>query len=277
VIAVDAPTPQVALAKVWAIFVRDARIALSYRANFFVQLASVAVSVVIAYFISIVAGHSVKVTVGTVTMSYFDYLAVNLAFVRFQSTGVASYAEVIRDSQTAGTLEVTLSTPTSLPIIVLSAGLWAFTFATLQSIVFLAVAMLFGLDLGHVDIATLLVFLVLTMISSSPLGVAAAALAMYFKKTGAIDFAVGTLTMIFGGVYLPLTALPPIMQWIGWSLPITHALGGLRAALAGLSIAQVWGEVVWLLAASMLLLPLALWLFSVSVRRAKIDGTLAQY
>src|SRR5579883_781435 len=88
VIAVDAPTPQVALAKVWAIFVRDARIALSYRANFFVQLASVAVSVVIAYFISIVAGHSVKVTVGTVTMSYFDYLAVNLAFVRFQSTGV---------------------------------------------------------------------------------------------------------------------------------------------------------------------------------------------
>jgi ABC-2 type transport system permease protein len=262
--------------KAAAIFMRDARLALSYRASFILTLAGVGISVVVAHFISLAAGKhpSLQLEAG---MTYFDYLAINLAFVRYQSTALISFAEVIRDSQTAATLEVTLATPTGLPTLVLSAGLWAFTFTSLQTIVYLFCATFFGLSLSHMNLATLALVLFLTIVCSSPLGVLAAAMAVRYNKTGPIDFFVATTTTVFGGIYIPLTALPLFMQWCGWALPITHALAGLRAALRGDSIFQASGDIVWLAAATAILLPLSLNVFAAAVKHAKVNGTLGQY
>lgn len=276
-IAVRAGTPTAVLSKVRAIFVRDAKLALSYRANFLLTLAGTAISVTLAYFISLAAGPNTRLNFGVPGLSYFDYLAINMAFVRFQSTGLTSYAEVVRDNQTAGTLEVTLATPTGLPTIVLSAGLWAFTFSAVQAVIYVVVATFFGLNVSHVNLWALVVILLLTVISSSPLGIIAAAMAVTFNKTGPVDFVVSTTTWVFGGIYLPLTALPPFVQYVGWCLPVTHALGALRAAMHGNSLAETSGDVVWLSVATAVLLPISLWLFALSVRRAKIDGTLGHY
>lgn len=276
-VAVVPDTLERVLAKVRAIFIRDTKLALSYRTNFILQLAGVGVSAVAAYFISLVVGSGSRMNFGSPGMTYFEYLAINLAFQRFQSTGLSTYAEVIRDNQTAGTLEVTLSTPTGLPTIVLSAGLWAFLFSTMQAAVFIAVASLFGLQLTHTNLLTLFVLLLLTVLSSTPLGVIAAAMVIVFKKTGPVDFVMGMAMTIFGGIYIPLSALPVVMQRIGWTLPITHALNGLRAALHGESLTQISAEIVWLSVAITILFPLSLYAFAIAVRHAKFDGTLGQY
>lgn len=265
------------LPKATAIFMRDAKLALSYRANFILNLGGVAVSVVIAYFISLAVGSNASARLGIPGLTYFDYLAINLAFVRFQSTALMSFADVMRDGQTSGTLEVTLATPTGLSTLVLSAGLWAFTFTTIQTIIYLVVASFFGLSLTHANMFTLLVALVLTIASSSPLGVLAAAMAVHFNKTGPMDFFVGATTTLFGGIYLPLTALPAIMQWCGWLLPITHALAALRAALSGRTVYEAGSDVLWLTVATMILIPFSLFVFAAAVRRAKVDGTLGHY
>lgn len=197
--------------------------------------------------------------------------------MRFQTAALNSFADAIRDGQLTGTLEVVLATPTTLPVLVLSSAAWSFTITALQTIVYLGVSVLFGLNLSHVDLLTAGVFLVLTVAAVSPLGVLAAALAMVIKKTGPVAWISNSTANLFGGVFLPLASLPLWLQLIGWSLPITHALNGFRAAAAGIPLSRVAPDAIWLAVASIVLMPLSLWIFVRSVNKARVDGTLAMY
>lgn len=265
------------MSKVGAIFVRDARVAFSYPWTIVLTLAEAGVSVVIAYFISLVAGRNTRFNFGAPGVNYFDYLAVNMAFVRYQSAALLGFADVIRYSLYTGTFEITLVTPTRISTLVLGSSLWTFAYTTAQVALYLLVATFFGLSLVRTNALTLLIVLVLTMASSIPLGVLAASLAVRFRTGGPVDFLVTTATTIFGGVYIPLGALPLLIQWGGWCLPVTHALAGLRAALAGASVVEVRGQILWLAIATALLTPLSLLVFNFIIRRAKAKGNLASF
>ncbi len=269
--------PAAPLAKIAAIFRRDARVALSYPGNFAISWLSIGIEVVIAWYISQLIAPSTKFGSGGHVATYFQYLAINSAFLRFQTAALNSFAEAIRDGQLTGTLEVVLATPTTLPVLVLSSGVWSFALTSMQTVVFLAIAMSFGLDLSHVNVVTAAVFLALTVASTVPLGVLAAALSMVIKKTGPIEWISNSTASLFGGVYLPLASLPFALQAVGWCLPITHALAGFRAAAAGVPVWQVAHDAAWLLIASVILTPFSLWLFVRAVNKARVDGTLAMY
>jgi ABC-2 type transport system permease protein len=271
------PPPTFTLAKIGAIFRRDARVTISYTGNFALAWLAIIVEVVVAWYISRLIPPSSKFGAGGAVVSYFQFLAVNFAFVHFQGAALNSFAETIREGQLTGTLEVVLATPTTLPVLVLSSAAWSFTLTGLQTLTYLIVAMLFGLDLSHVNVLTAFVFLILTIAAVSPLGVFAAALAMVIKKPGPIEYVSTASAQLFGGVFLPLASLPFAMQAIGWCLPITHALVGFRAATAGAALAEVSSDAIWLVVASVVLMPLSLWIFARAVRKARIDGTLAMY
>ena len=261
--------------KVRAIMARDMRVTLSYPGNFALTWATILVEVVVNWYIAQLV--TSPVTVNGVAMPYFQYISINSAFMRFQTAALNSFAEAIRDAQLTGTLEMVLATPTRLPTLVLSSGLWSFALTSLQTIVFLAISLPFGLDLRHVNGLTALVFLVLTVASVSPLGVLAAALSMVIKKTGPIEWISNSSALLFGGVYFPLSRLPVGLQVVGWCLPITHSLNGFRAASVGAPLAQTAADAIWLLVASVVLMPLSLWIFTRAVRKARVDGTLAMY
>jgi ABC-type multidrug transport system permease subunit len=252
-------------------------VALSYPGNFAISWLSIGIEVVIAWYISRLIAPSTKFGSGGHVVTYFQYLAINSAFLRFQTAALNSFAEAIRDGQLTGTLEVVLATPTTLPVLVLSSGVWSFALTSMQTVVFLAIAILFGLDLSHVNVVTATVFLALTVASTVPLGVLAAALSMVIKKTGPIEWISNSTASLFGGVYLPLASLPFALQAIGWCLPITHALAGFRAAAAGVPVWQVTHDAAWLVIASVILTPFSLWLFVRAVNKARVDGTLAMY
>jgi hypothetical protein len=62
-----------------------------------------------------------------------------------------------------------------------------------------------------------------------------------------------------------------------WALPITHALNGIRGAFRGATLGEMSYDVLWLGAATIVLMPLALLVFRAAVARARFDGTLGQY
>lgn len=271
------PAPAPVWPKVGAIFRRDAVVALSYPGNFALSWLGIVVEVVIAWYISRLVPASSTFGAGGAVTGYFQYIAINSAFVRFQTAALNSFAESIRDAQLTGTLEIVLSTPTELSTLVLSSAVWSFAYTALQTIVYLAIAVAFGLDLSHVDLLTALVFLILTIGAVSPLGVLAASLAMVIKKTGPVEWLSISSANLFGGVFLPLRALPFALQAVGWLLPITHALNGFRAAVAGVPLSAAAPDAIWLLVASLVLMPASLWLFGKAVGRARVDGTLSMY
>jgi ABC-2 type transport system permease protein len=265
------------LAKLGAIFVRDAKCALSYPAYFHSQWISIAVEVTIAYYLSLIVHPSAAFGSNGATGSYFTYLVVSFAFVTFQNNAMLSFAESVREGQTTGTLEAVLATPTSLSLIILGTGLWSFALTLARIVFYFLLAMCFGLNLHHMNWLTAAVFLVLTIVSVSPIGVFAAAATMVFKKTAPLAFAVNSATSLFGGVYLPLSKLPILLQAIGWMLPISHALNGFRGAVYGATLWDLRLEILWMIGLTAVLLPSSLYLFARTVQRGRHDGTLGQY
>lgn len=269
--------PSAAAEKIGAIFVRDARLAVSYPMSFWLGWVSIAGQVLAFYFMSKLIGPSRSFGFGGRAGTYFDYVIVNLAFVEFQTVAISSFQRAIRSDQMLGTLEAVLATPTSLPLIVLSSGLWAFTLTAVEVAVYLGVASLLGLNLAHTDLRTAAAFLALTVACMSPLGVLSAASIMTFKQLGPTNWVANGLAMLLGGVLFPVSKLPVALQYVSWMLPITHALNGIRGAVNGATLAQLAPDALWLGICACLLLPVSLLAFSHAVRRAKLDGTLGHY
>jgi ABC-type multidrug transport system permease subunit len=265
------------LEKAWAIFFRDARMALSYPVNFWGGWLSIVGQVVTFYFIAKLVGTTTGFGIAGHPATYFDYVAVNLAFVRFQNVSIHSFQQAMRGAQMVGTLEVLMATPTSLPLLILSSGLWAFALTLVQIAFFLAIALGLGLQLDHVNFLTVSIFLALTMLAMSPIGVLSAASIMTFKQEAPTAMLFGGLGALLGGVLFPVDRLPHWLQVISWALPITHSLNGIRGAVAGAGINQLGPDAIWLAVLTVVLGPISLYAFSRAVHRAKVDGTLGDY
>jgi ABC-type multidrug transport system permease subunit len=263
--------------KAMAMFVRDAEVALSYDVAFWFTWASIAIQVLSFYFIGKLIPASPKYGFGGQVSNYFDFVVVNLAFARFQATAIQCFQNAIRDDQLAGTLESIIATPTSLALIILSRGLWAFTLTGAQVAFFLILGMVLGVRFEHVNILSVGVFIALTIACMSPLGVMSAASIMTFKQSGGASFVMGGLTQLLGGIFFPVSTLPLALQYVSWLLPITHALQGIRGAMHGAGLRELAPEALWLCAAAAILLPISLWSFARAVKRAQVDGTLGQY
>jgi ABC-2 type transport system permease protein len=265
------------LAKVRATFVRDARLAMSYRLWFGTQFLTVAASVTSLWFVSHIVPPSSSFGFRGAPTSYFNFAVINVAFLAFQATALSSFERSIRDSQVFGTLEATFATPTSVGLVVMGSAAWTFALTLVTSIAYLLFGMLFGMRLDHLNVITCLVFLVLTITATAPLGIMSAAAVMALKQGAPVQFLLNTATSILAGVLFPISVLPIWLQYCSWLLPITHALSGIRAGVAGALPGDVAPDLWWLVLASIILLPLALWIFNGAVNRAKFDGTLAQY
>jgi ABC-2 type transport system permease protein len=262
--------------KVSATFLRDARLMLSYRLMFLLEAFAIVASVAGLWFISKIVPASAAFGGGHVS-TYFDYAVVNVAFVTLQTAALQSFESSIRNEQVFGTLEAILSTPTRVSLVVLAAGAWAFTFAFIQVAMYLAMGGLFGLHFSHINLVVLAVFLILAITATVPLGVISAAAVVRFKQGSPTGFIFNRAATLLAGVLFPVSLLPAWLQVFSWALPITHALSGIRGAFRGATLGEMSYDVLWLGAATIVLMPLALLVFRAAVARARFDGTLGQY
>lgn len=265
------------LRKAYAIFLKDWRLTLAYSANFARDWISIVAQVVSFYFISKLVPRSSIFGIDGRPVPYFDYVAINLAFLRFQGAAIGSFQRAVRGDQMTGTVEAVLVTPTSLSLLVVSSSLWSFANTALGIGLFLAVASTLGLDLTHVDLTTTVVFLLLTVTALSPIGIVGAASIMAFKQSPPTSVLVGGFASLLGGALFPVAKLPTWLQTISWLLPITHSLRGLRGAVGGATLWASRADALWLAVVSIVALPLSLAVFARAVRRAKLDGTLGEY
>ena len=80
------------------------------------------------------------------------------------------------------------------------------------------------------------------------------------------------------GTLFPVSALPKPLQVLAEVIPITHSLSGLRLALLqGAAFSLLLPDIAILALFSCILLPTSLLIFSYTVRRARLEGTLSFY
>jgi len=266
--------------RIWAFVVRDWRLELSYRMQFFLRVLSILILVTTFFFVS-------KIFVGFADPRFTqwrDPLAAwltGMAMLNYFMTGFSSLANAIRQEQVQGTLESVLMTPISVPTVIVASSAWDFLQATFFSSLYLVFGWLFFEVHYRGNFLLALAFLLLTTVVLSCLGILSASFAMVFKRGDPFGIFLGAGSALFSGVFFPTQLIREYaggVANISRILPPTYGLDGIRRVLIeGQGFSQVRDPLVILLGFLAVLLPLSLWVFGRAVRRAKREGSLIQY
>lgn len=267
-----------ALAVPIAFFVRDYRLAVSYRAGFFFEIVGAIVNVFIFYFVSEFFGSALSGELEQYGGNYFLFVIVGIAFTTYLRVGLSGISTKVRDGQLMGTLELMLISPSRLPVTLLSSTLWAHLMATFGVLTYVAFAVLVGPELGSPNIGIALVALVVAIIGFNAIGLIVAASVIVLKQGSPVNWLVNTASVLLAGVFYPTTALPEPLEAIGRLLPMTHALDIVRRSLlAGEGMATLAPSFVALVVLTALYLPLGVLACHHAVRVAQTDGSLTAY
>ncbi|HIC89648.1 MAG TPA: ABC transporter permease [Anaerolineae bacterium] len=265
--------------KAWAFFVRDLRIEAGYPVALVLRFADVFFSSFLFYFLARLIGGAADSLLAPYGGDYFAFVIIGVAFAGYFSVGLSSFARNLREAQTTGTLEAMLLTPTRLSTVVLSSGLWDYSFTTLRVVVyFLLGVLVFGMDMEGGNYLAALVILALTIVSFSALGILAASFIMVLKRGDPVTWLFTTVFSLLGGVYYPVELLPRPLRLVAELVPVTPALRAMRLALLqGAGWDMLGRDVLALVGFCLLLLPVGLYGFRYAVRHARVDGSLAHY
>ncbi len=258
---------------------RDFLTNVSYRVAFVTQFAGILFQVAMFYFMAQVFGAAVMPSLQAYGGNYFAFLLIGIAFSSYLGLGLNSFSSSIREGQGNGTLELMLLSPTRLSTILMASSTWGYLFTSFRVLVYLLVGIvLFGVRFGHADVLAAIVMLLVSVVCFASIGILSASFIMVLKKGDPIVWAFGSLSGLLAGVYYPVGVLPGWLQVGSRVLPLTYSLEGMRLALLqGYSIQELWPDLAALLAFAAVLLPLGLWSFRLAVRRAKMEGSLAQF
>jgi ABC-type multidrug transport system permease subunit len=255
---------------------RDFEIALSYRLPFAVDLFQSVLSMAFLYFLARVVGHKV-VAEANLRVGYFGFAVIGTIMVGILTVSLASFSKRIRTDQMTGTLEVLFSMPTPPWLAVLESASYQVIYAIITSILSFLLAFWFGLRF-HMTLATGMVALadfVGVLVIFSALGMGLAAFVMVFKRGETLTtLLIGGLSLI-GGVLYPVSLLSAPLRHLADILPFTWALEVMRAALLGATSDLHLLLAVWVVA--VVITPISVWVFNVSLAHAKRKGAVGQY
>lgn len=260
-----------------AFFERDRRIEASYRAGWLLRVASAAVTIGMFFFLGQVFDAAAP-GLTDVGGSYFAFVLIGIVAQEFLSQSIGQFGGSLRESQTTGTLELMLLGRSRLATLVVSSTLWLHASAALGAIAYLTLGALLGVDLSRVNVPATAAGIVLMLVGFTGMGLLAGAAVLLIKRGNPVGWALRGASVLLGGILYPVSVLPPVLQALGATLPMTHVLVVLRGAmLEGAGVADLVVPLVSLALTSVGFLLVGLLAFAAAIRHGRIDGSLAQY
>lgn len=267
------------LGKLAILFRRDLAVARSYRAAFVLELFYALFGVASFYFLSrFIDSPQLERSLPQGT-SYFSFVLVGLAFFDYLSVALHTFDESLQSARQNGTLENLLVTQTSLPVILAGSSLYPFVLMSLRTVIYLGWgAALFGFPVRDANWLGAVLVLAASVLAFSGLGILSASYLLVFKKGNPVNWAVIGISSVVGGMMYPVSSLPAWLRFVARLTPVTYSLEGMRAAILGhASLLELWPSLAGLLVFTALLLPISFAVFSWSLRRTKITGTLTHF
>ncbi len=263
----------------WAFFKRDAKIAVSYRASFAVQLLGNVLVLGILYYMGKTIGARPIPAIEKYGGNFVAFLLVGIALSDCVGVSLTTFANQIREGQLTGTLEATLMSPVRLPTILIYSSLWNYFFSAIRFVLYLLVgAVFYRVQMAQANIVSALIIFVLTVFCFMGLGMIWASAVMIVKRGESIITTISYLVLLVSGVLFPVAVMPQWLRSLAWLIPLTHSLEGMRLALLqGYSAAMLAGILWKLVAFAVLLLTAGMVTFTLAVDLAKRRGSLVQY
>jgi ABC-2 type transport system permease protein len=176
-----------------------------------------------------------------------------------------------------GTIEYTFMAPLSRAVHLFGMGAFGVLYGVIRTtLLFVVVALFFGLSFPHADFGAALLLLAVASLSFVGIGMVTAVLPLISPEKGAqLGFVAQGLLLVVSGVYYPVEVMPGWMQAIATVSPATYALHGIRATvLDGAGAGAVWSDLWPLVLLGVVAIPAGLAVFRAGERYAKRHGKL---
>ena len=265
-----------ALARVLAIARRDAAVQLSYRFGLLARFTEVGVTATTLFFISKLVGNPEQLA--PYRGDYFAFALIGAVIISFATLGLGAFSRTISDEQQAGSLEVLLSVPAPLSVILAGTFVVPLALTALEVLVYAVIAASLGIRFSFGAIALALPALALTIAGFCALGVLSAALIVLTKRGDPVTLVAARATAVLAGSLFPISVLPGWLQAVAKLVPAYYGLQAMRSALlAGAGLRDIAGDLVVLGGFAVVLVPLSLACFARAVGVARVSGTLGTY
>lgn len=174
------------------------------------------------------------------TGDYLTFLILGVAAYRFVVRMMLAVSRALITERREGMLESLLLVPSSRLAYFVGVGVHATVMVAAETLVLLALAAPFGLDLSRVAPVTLLVVLSVSLVGIFGLSLVLGALMLATGDTYISQNTLFATIALVSGFMFPVAYLPDAAQWLGRALPVTWAVEAMRAAaLQGASLTAV--------------------------------------
>jgi ABC-2 type transport system permease protein len=262
------------LNKLYAILRRDLLTAVRHRTGFVIAAVGLLTELAAFYFLSRAIGPGFRPG----GVEYFPFLLVGTGVYTFFVMCTQGFLNTVQEAQQTGTMEVLMTTSTPPAQLVVLSSISAFAGNLVKLIIYLlAGAVIFRAPV-HVNVLSCLAVLIFCLAIAMAFGIAAATIQITFQKGSALLWLLSSGVWFLSGAMFPIESLPCPLELVAHAIPLSYAVGGMRMALLqDQPILSMAPTLAALLTFSVLLLPLALWGLSLSLRRARLNGTLSFY
>jgi ABC-2 type transport system permease protein len=263
-----------ALDKMRAILRRDLLTAIRHRSGFAFTLIGVLMELAAFYFLSRAIGPGFRPD----GLEYFPFVLVGTGVYTFFVMSAQAFLSAIQEAQQTGTMEVLMTTSTEPAELVVLSSISAFAGNLVSLTVYLLAGVLVFRAATNADLLSCVLVLVLSAAVAVALGIAVAALQITLQKGSAVLWLLSSGLWFLSGAMFPRTSLPRPLEWLARIVPVTYAIDGMRMALLQhKSVIAMAPTLAALAGFGVVMLALALWGFSLSLRQARRNGTLSFY
>jgi ABC-2 type transport system permease protein len=208
------------------VVIRGWKMWISYKTQVFLTAINWVIPVFIYFFIGLTLGFGKF----SLIRDYTAFMVIGTAFQGYFSASVVTLAGRIRNEELIGTLEYLMASPLKPMALMMYNTIWGLVINSMSAIMVLAIGAGLGVQY-HVNATSTLLFLLLYLLSIIGLNLIAGAVVLIVKQGNPVALFTSVASNLLGGVVFPISILPTWLRYVSYSLSLTWALSGLRAAM----------------------------------------------
>ena len=262
-------------------FLKDLRIAISYKAQFVFSIVSIFISIFFIFIFSSLFESSNNQILDKYGGSYFNFLFIGFITAELTFLFLNTMPNKVREYQMTGVFEELIMSGRKEIEVILSSLLYPIVFQIFRLFCYWFALTVTGIDLEFLNQLGYQSILAFLLFSINLIGISliSTAFTIIYKSPGIINRLYLSATSILSGVAFPIELLPKFLEILGQLLPTTHFLTIVRIDVISSSeqISVNYGNFLFLILSAIALLIIGTLIIKKAIEVAKKNGSLLLY
>ncbi len=265
----------------WQTFLKDLRIATSYKLQFVFSILSIFVSIFFIFIFSTLFESSNNEILDRYGGSYFNFLFIGFITAEITFLFLNTMPNKVREYQMTGVFEELIMSGRKEIEVILSSLFYPIFFQFFRLFCYWLALILADIDLGFINAIGFYSVVAFLLFSISLIGISllSTAITITYKSPGIINRLYLSVTSVLSGVAFPVELLPKFLEIVGQLLPTTQFLHIVRNDSITLYEENFayYENLIFLLLISVLLLILGVMSLRKAIEVSKKNGSLLLY